>query len=185
MKSIFFIFLPIVFVACHNNDNSVEQNNSLTKIKTISSVQFDSSVNKMVNDYVSLKNNFIVTNDSMINFYSRQLMKDADSLNFNGFQSDSAIVVQANLNAQSISAEIQGLLGETSLNGKQKSFYLLSEEIFDLLKLVHYNKQTVYRFECATALDGSNVSWLSNSAEIKNPYQPNSSCGKITDKINF
>ena len=184
MKNIFFVLMLIVFVACRNNSNVAEENNLPATIKTINSLQFDSSVNKMVNDYLLLKNNFIAKNDSLINFFSGELMKDADSLNFTGFETaDSVVVQQAILNAQSISAEMQGLLGETTLNGKQKSFYLLSEEMFDLLKLIRYNKQTIYRFECAGALDGSNASWLSNSAEIKNPYQTNSTCGKITDKV--
>lgn len=153
------------------------------KTKIISSAQFDSSVNKMVSDYLLLESNFIAVNDSLINSYSRQLMKDADSLSFSGFKADSIILQQAVLNTQSISAEMQGLIGETSLNGKQKSFYLLSEEMFDLLKLVGYSKQIIYRFECASALDNSTASWLSNSEQIKNPYRPNSNCGKITDTL--
>lgn len=173
----------VIFVACRNKNNNIGQNDSSVKTKIISSAQFDSSVNKIVIDYLLLKSNFIAVNDSLINFYSRQLMKDADSLNFSGLKADSATTEQAVLNAQSISAEMQGLVGETSLNGKQKSFYLLSEEMFDLLKLVRYNKQIIYRFECASALDNSSASWLNNSTEIKNPYQPSSNCGKITDKL--
>jgi Cu(I)/Ag(I) efflux system membrane fusion protein len=173
-----------MFVACHSN-NGAEQDNALAVTSTISSAQFDSSIHQMVNDYLLLKDNFIAANDSLINFYAHQLMKDADSLNFLGFTSDSVTAQQTVLNMQSISAEMQGLLGETNLNGKLKSLYLLSEEFFDVLQLVHYSQQNIYRFECDSALEGSNASWLSNSALVHNPYQPDSHCGHITNRLNI
>lgn len=185
MRYVFLFILLPAFVGCHSTNNTVETDHKPAKAKVISSAQFDSSVNKMVTDYFLLENNFVSANDSMINFCSRQLMKDADSLNFSGFTADSATAQQAILNTQSISAEMQGLLGETNITGKQKSFYVLSEELYDLLKLVHYGQQAIYRFECLSAVEGATASWLSNSAIVKSPYQPNSNCGKITDTLSI
>jgi len=114
-------------------------------------------------------------------------MKDADSLNIDDIKADSAVTEIAKMNAESISAELQGLLEETTLENKRKSFYTMSEQLYELIKAVQYNKTVVYQLHCPMAFDGEGANWLNNSTEIKNPYIPKKmiNCGSVKDTLDF
>jgi hypothetical protein len=185
MKKVFLYAMLAGLVACNTNhsQNGTVATQNLKK-DMVSSAQFDSSFEKLLLDYFKLKDNFVARNDSMIGFYSRALLKDADTLNFTQLKADSTIIETASMNAQSIAAELQGLVEETTMENKQKSFYTTSEQLFELLKAVGYNKAVVYRLYCPMALQQSGAAWLSNSAAKKNPYLPTmQQCVQITDTI--
>jgi len=188
MKKTGIVLLITGWIACTNHVQQADQQKKLTgQTKSSTSIGFDSSLNKLANDYFSLKEQFVSEQDSMINFYTRVLIKDADSLNFEGLKADSAILENAKMNTESMAAEGEGLLGETTLENKQKSFYLISEQMHDLMKLVQYHGQVVYQVHCPMAFKGEGANWLSNTAAIRNPYIPKKmiSCGNIIDTINF
>ena len=188
MKKIAVFLLIVGFVACHSNssDTSSKQIVNAAK-KIVSSAAFDSSFGKLLTDYFNLKDNFIVESDTMISFYSRALIKDADSLNVDDIKADSVVTETAKMNAESISAELQGLLEEKTLENKRKSFYTMSEQLYELMKAVQYNKTVVYQLHCPMAFDGDGANWLSNSTEIKNPYIPKKmmNCGSVKDTLDF
>lgn len=175
-------------LACHSNnsDTTIQKTANATK-KIGSSAAFDSSFGKLLSDYFQLKDNFIVESDTMISFYSRALIKDADSLNVDDMKADSAVTETAKMNAESISAELQGLIEEKTLENKRKSFYTMSEQLYELIKAVQYNKTVVYQLHCPMAFDGDGANWLSNSTEIKNPYIPKKmiNCGSVQDTLDF
>jgi Cu(I)/Ag(I) efflux system membrane fusion protein len=188
MKKIGIVLLITGWIACTNKGQQADQQKMVGGIqKASTSIGFDSSFGKLATDYFNLKEQFVNEQDSMINFYTRALIKDADSLHFEGLKADSAIIETAKMNTESISAEGEGLLGETTLDNKRKSFYTLSEQMHDLMKLVEYHGQVVYQIHCPMAFKGEGANWLSNTAAIRNPYIPKKmiSCGNIIDTINF
>ncbi len=148
---------------------------------------FNRSFGLLLGDYYQLKDQFITENDSLINYYARLLMADADSLKLGELKADSAIVLTARSGAESISDEIKGLLGEPKLEEKRKSFYTLSEQLYDLIRTVQYDKAIVYHVHCAMAFNNAGANWLSNSPAGKNPYLPKATpdCGEVTDSLNF
>ena len=188
MKKIGIVLLFTGFIACTHKEKQADQQKKVTGFtKAITNVSFDSSFEKLAKDYFSLKEQFVNEKDSMINFYTRALIKDADSLHFEGLKADSAIIETAKMNTESMAAEGEGLLGETTMDNKRKSFYTLSEQLHDLMKLAQYHGQVVYQVHCPMAFNGEGANWLSNTAAIRNPYIPKKmiSCGNIIDTINF
>jgi len=188
MKKIGIVLLFTSFIACTHKEKQADQQKKVTGFtKAITNVGFDSSFEKLANDYFSLKEQFVNEKDSMINFYTRALIKDADSLHFEGLKADSALIETAKMNTESMAAEGEGLLGETTMDNKRKSFYTLSEQMHDLMKLVQYHGQVVYQVHCPMAFNGEGANWLSNTAAIRNPYIPKKmiTCGNIIDTINF
>ncbi len=188
MKLFFVSLLLIASIAC--NSNKIPNNGLLSTAKNIKpslSITFDSSINKLVTNYFHLKDNFITENDKLINFYASEIQKNADSLNFAECKADSITTELAKINAESISAEMQALLEEPNINSKRKSLYLVSEEVFDLLKVMQYDNQNVYKLYCPDALDGSGANWLSKSTDIRNPYLPKTMLtnGKVIDTLHF
>ena len=188
MKKLFVCALLTALIAYSCGDKKGQTNTATNEPKHISANPgFNEEFAILMSDYYSLKDNFISENDSMINKYSRALLTDADSLHFDQFRADSNIVAFAKTTAENMSGELQGLLGENTIENKRKSFYTLSEQLYDLIRAVQYDKEPVYRILCNTIFENTGASWLNNSVEIKNPYSPKKipGCGSITDTIDF
>lgn len=189
MKNWVFYAIILLLVACGNKDRKGKEENKPEVALSISNKDelFNQSFGKLLNDYYQLKDNFIAEDDSLINFYAKTLMTDADSLQISELKADSAIVLTAKSGAESMSGELKGLLGEKKLEEKRRSFYTLSEELYDLIRTVQYDRQTIYHFHCPMAFDKEGANWLSNINEVKNPYLPKTmpTCGELTDSLHF
>lgn len=189
MKNWVFYAIILLLVSCGNKDRKGKEENKPEVALSISNKDelFNQSFGKLLNDYYQLKDNFITEDDSLINFYAKTLIVDADSLQIKELKADSAIVLTAKSYAESISGELKGLLGEKKLEEKRRSFYTLSEELYDLIRTVQYDRQTIYHFHCPMAFDKEGANWLSNSNKIKNPYLPKTmpDCGELTDSLHF
>lgn len=187
MKKLIVFGLIAMLTACGNGDSSQQTSEKKSLNTIVSSQPFNEAFSKLMDDYFLLKNNFITESDTSINHYSKALIADADSLNFNLLMFDSTTMETARTAAANVSGELQGIIGEQDIENKRKSFYTLSEQLYDLIKLVQYNKEIIYRQKCDDVFDGAGATWLSNSTEIKNPYLPKTMpvCGKITDTLDF
>lgn len=188
MKKLFVFAFSVLIISCNGGDNNAPKNNqSKELIRSDNSQTFNESFAKLMSDYYKLKDNFISESDTLINDYSKILMKDADSLNFNELKADTDIVELAKTAAANVSGELQGIIGEKNIENKRKSFYTLSEQLYDLIRTVQYNKEVVYHQYCSMVFNKSGATWLSNSAEIKNPYLPKQMpvCGEVTDSLDF
>jgi hypothetical protein len=188
MKKIFVFIAFVMMFACKNNENApAEDKNTIQPTNNPDNSSFNQSFSEIMVDYYDLKNGFINENDSLINRTSRIMMKKVDSLSFNSFHADSSLIEKAQTLAETVSGELTGLLGELTLENKRKSFYTLSEQMYELIKAVHYNREVIYHLNCALAFDRSGATWLSNKVDNKNPYLPNeaTNCAEISDKIDF
>jgi hypothetical protein len=189
MKKWLFYAVIIMMVSCRSGDQKgkVESKPQGPLTKSNNSESFNASFGKLLDDYYHLKDNFITESDTLIAYYAKALATDADSLRVGELKADSAIVLTAKSGAESMSDEIKGLLGEKNLEEKRKSFYTLSEQLYDLIRTVQYDKATVYHAHCPMAFNSAGANWLSNSPDIKNPYLPKTmpACGEVTDSLNF
>jgi hypothetical protein len=155
--------------------------------KSANSDAFNESFGKIMTDYYALKDNFIVEKDSAIAQSARSLMVSVDSLKLGELKADSMIVSTAITYTLGISSEIKGLLGEKNLENKRKSFQIVGDQLYDLIRTVQYDRQLVYHYYCPMAFNDQGANWLSNSPEIRNPYIPKKmlTCGEIKDSIGF
>jgi len=188
MKKLIILGLIVLAVSCSNDDKKTADNKpQQTSGKNSNGEVFNAAFAALMNDYYHLKDNFITESDTIINVYAKKLMADADSLPLASLQSDTLVISTAKTTVASISAELQGLLGEKDIEAKRKSFALVSEEMYDLIRTVQYDKAVVYHAHCPMAFNGNGANWLTNTADIKNPYIPIKmlSCGTITDSLNF
>lgn len=155
--------------------------------KNANSDVFNQSFGKLLEDYFALKDNFVAENESLINEYAAKLIIATDSLVLQELQADSNVVATAKTYTQGISAELKGLLGEKDLNNKRKSFQMIGDQLYDLIRTVQYDRAVIYHNFCPMAFNDQGANWLSNSREIRNPYIPKRmlSCGEIKDSIDF
>ncbi|CAN5827164.1 hypothetical protein BH10BAC2_BH10BAC2_49080 [soil metagenome] len=156
---------------------------------------FNKPFNDMVNSYFQLKDALVEWDTAKATSSATMLADLAGKIPFEEIKGDTTITATAKSFAGSVVAEAQGVAGETSIEQKRRSFYTLSENLFNLLRTVKYDQQVIYYDKCPMAFnDEETAYWLSNSKEIVNPYLGNKhpkyksgmiGCGSIEDSVSY
>ena len=156
---------------------------------------FRSAVGDLMTSYYSLRDGFVNWDTVAINKAALALQLKADSLPLAELKADSNIVETARTFGMSVSGEAKGVIGENNIEQKRRSFYTLSENMYNLLRTVRYSGEVIYHQHCPMAFnDTEEAWWLSNSNEIVNPYLGKSHpkykagmlhCGDISDSLDF
>jgi len=160
---------------------------------------FNESMSKTMDSYYALTESFVNWDTVKINTSLADLRTSVDSLRIQEMEKDSAIYPTVQSQWESIKAEISGMQADTSLYEKREDLNMLSQQLFDLLRIVKYDAAKVFYQECPMALNNyeSSAFWLSANSETKsrrNPYlglhdpkygKAMLTCGTTRDSINF
>lgn len=160
---------------------------------------FNQSMQQMMNAYYAMTEAFVNWDTATVNKTTAELKNSLDSLKLQEMEKDSAIYPTVQIQWEAIKTEIAGLIADEGLSEKRASLNMLSQQIFDLLRIVRYDAAKVYYQECPMALNDYEVPafWLSNEGQDeqrRNPYlglhDPKYSkgmlkCGETRDSINF
>lgn len=188
-KIIFFSFFSVIVISCNSDETTktaiVEPQKALGQ--SANSDSFNTSFNAVLTAYYELKNAFIKEDINVINNISTSLIAKASALKITELKADSLIVNTAKLYTQNLQDELSGLIKETDLDNKRKSFQIVTNDVYDLIRTVKYDRAKVYLQHCPMAFKNKGADWLSNSAEIENPYLPKMmlDCGVIKDSVDF
>ncbi len=188
MKNYVFVLAIFLFAACSGGDKKsapTSKNEPITQTKN--SDEFNNSFGALLNNYYSLKDALVLTNDTMANRSAMQLSSSAEAFPVSSLGGDSSIVQMAQANMQTISAEAKGLIGEKNIEDKRKSFQMISDNMYDLVRTVRYDRETVYHQYCPMAFNDAGAYWLSKTSDIKNPYfgKKMLTCGEVKDSLSF
>jgi len=156
---------------------------------------FTTSFSDLMNTYYSLRDAFVNWDTAAVNQHAIAIQQKADSLPLGDFKADINLVNTAKSFSESITAEAKGIVGENDIEQKRRTFYTLSESLYNLVRTVRYSKEVVYHQHCPMAFnDDEEAYWLSNSSEIMNPYLGTKHpkyksgmlhCGDISDSLDF
>ena len=160
---------------------------------------FNESMSKALDSYYILTESFVNWDTTKINASLADLKTSVDSLRIQEMEKDSAIYPTVQSQWESIKAEISGMQADTSLYEKREDLNMLSQQMFDLLRIVKYDAAKVFYQECPMALNNYEASafWLSANSETKNRRNPYLglhdpkygkamlTCGSTRDSINF
>ena len=160
---------------------------------------FNESMSQALNSYYSLSESFVNWDTTKINTSLTDLKTSIDSLRIQEMEKDSAIYPTVQSQWESIKAEISGMQADTALYAKREALNMLSQQMFDLLRIVKYDAAKVYYQECPMALNNyeSSAFWLSANSETKNRRNPYLglhdpkygkamlTCGATRDSINY
>lgn len=188
MKRLLAITAIVALAACGDRDkpaNSTNEDKPLTQSKNSST--FNNSFETLLANYYRLKDALVASNDAMAVSSARLLIANTDSLKVDELKADSSIVEMAEGYLQSISAEAKALVAEPNLEAKRKSFQMISDNMYDLVRSVRYDQQVVYHQFCPMAFNDAGAYWLSNTPDIKNPYfgKKMLKCGEVKDSMDF
>ncbi len=189
MQYLFILIISIILIACSNSAQKVnDRATQVTSLRTrTNSIAFNKSFKPFLNTYFQLKDNFIAENDLLIDSSGKKLMNAIDSVKLQEINDDSTVKYTAQTYMEGIKAELIGLLGERQRDAKLKSFQMISEQLYNLIRTVQFDGEVIYYLYCPTAFKNDGASWISNLSVIINPYLSSSKldCGELRDSIDF
>ncbi|MEI6585110.1 MAG: DUF3347 domain-containing protein [Sediminibacterium sp.] len=190
MKQFLACFMVLFLLSCsyQNEKKQVELvKKQVALSKTANSNAFNESFNTLLNAYFNLKDQFIAEKDSGIAQTARLMILASDSLQLNQLKGDSNLINTAKTYSEGISAEILGLLGENNLLSKRRSFQMVSDQLYDLIRTVQYDQIMLFHYFCANSFDDQGAYWISQIADGKNPYATKfkTPCAEIRDTLSF
>lgn len=181
-----------LFAACQQSGSSSSAD---TTAQTTSgdlqapfSDEFYDSLKLTMTAYYQLSGALVKSDTLAADLAAVSLKQHLDSLPIARLGVDSARESQLEVNAGDIAAELQGLLIEKGgLDARRESFNMVSEMMYDLVKATGLKGSTVYRQYCPMAFNDKGAYWLSDKAEILNPYFGDAmlTCGSVTDTLRF
>ncbi|PSL43705.1 uncharacterized protein DUF3347 [Chitinophaga niastensis] len=179
--------LASALFACHQAAPKEEQQQSAATVALqapYSQVFYD-SLQVTMQAYYQLSAAFVKADSTAATAAGAALKQHVDSLPVHTLQMDSSHLGNITGITGSISAELTGLAGEAGLEGKRASFQMVSDMLFDLLKSTGLKGQTIYHQYCPMAFEDKGAYWLSDKAEIQNPYFGHKmlSCGETRDTL--
>lgn len=193
------VILLAVFVAWHffprKENKPVDDVKDKPLFINSSSSKFDQAFAMLMSDYFSIHDALVDSDTGKANLSARRLQLKADSLPFAELKGDTSIIQTATYLSESISNEMKAFVGEDSIGQKLRSFNMLTDEMYNIIRTVRYAGQKIYYIRCATAFNNTDEGyWLSNENKIVNPYAgsndpaPNGNrqgCGQIVDSLDF
>ena len=156
---------------------------------------FNAAFSEMLSTYFSLKGALVDWDTLKADQAAFTLSSRVDSLPFGQLKADSTIVLTAKSLAVSVQGDAKGLLGDTGITAKRRDFNMITDELYNLIRTVRYDGQTIYHLHCPMAFNDSEEGyWLDNTSKIINPYLGRKhpkykdkmlECGDVNDSLNF
>jgi hypothetical protein len=152
--------------------------------------------------FQSLLQQYFAVRDALVNWDTLKadqaaytLAAKTDSLPLRQIKADTGIILTARSLAASLSGDAKGFAGSPGYEGRRQNFNQLTDELYNLLRTVRYDKETIYHMRCPMALsDSVEGFWLSDNSRIVNPYLGNKhpfykskmlGCGEIVDSFDL
>lgn len=190
MVKYFAIIVMAALVSCNGNEDKkaeeVEKKDTpLTQSKN--SNAFNTQFEHFLTVYFHLKDRLVLTNDTLAITSAKELKAAADSLQLTDLKADQSIVEMTKGYVESISAEAAALSAEKNIEEMRKSFQVISDNMYDLVRTVRYDQQVLYHQFCPMAFNDQGAYWLSATSDVKNPYfgKKMLTCGEVKDSIDF
>ncbi len=180
--------LPVLMCACSSDDEKKpEPVPEAPLAQSKNNEVFNVGFTKLMDAYYGLQTAFVKEDTVMVGSTSKMLQKAIDSLPTKELKGDTTLIQTAKDIAVNISDEVKGLIGEKDLEGKRKSFDMVSNNLAALIQTVRYDRSKVYKIHCPMAFNNRGADWLSNSSTVVNPYLPKQmpECGEVKDSIDF
>ncbi len=163
--------------------------------QSVNSDSFNTPFNDLLNQYFILQTALVNWDTAKASACAKSLADLASKVNYSLLKADTSIIETAQNYSDTIISNAKHLQQDTSLTNKRYTFNILTDNLYNLIRTVHYDQQIIYHDKCPMAFGDNNEGyWLSNARQIINPYFGNKhpkyhsgmmTCGDIVDSIDF
>ena len=154
------------------------------------SALFNNGIDSLLGQYTAMKDAFVKNDTLNAKIACANMVVVSDTLHLDELNRDTAgIFSAAQMLIGNLKGNAQSLLADKDITSMRKDFKMISESLYPLLKAIHYDGKSLYWQNCPMAFgDGNDANWISNTAEIKNPYLGKKDitmyhCGETKDSI--
>lgn len=199
MKKIVFPLLVIAgifaiywFQFRSNNSPQAPKQQALTVSKH--GAGFNTHIDSLLQTYFEIETAFVEADSLKAKEASIALVTYINRLNLDELKKDTTgIFESASMFLNDIKVNAESLGNQPMLNDMRQDFKNISENMYPLLKTIHYEGKILYWQNCPMAFgEDKGANWISNTAEILNPYLGKNHpeykgtmlhCGEIKDSI--
>ncbi|MEO6852226.1 MAG: DUF3347 domain-containing protein [Mucilaginibacter sp.] len=138
------------------------------------------SVNKVINAYLGVKNALIVSNNENTKSKAKELLDMIGAVPVAQLTAEQKTIWAAY--TDKLQFDSRHISESAAIDHQREHFASLSKNMFELVKGLKMNAITLYEQYCPM----KKATWLSETAAIKNPYFGNQmlTCGKTTETLN-
>jgi len=158
-------------------------------------VAFNKAFGGLMDDYYALRDALVDWDTVKVDQAAYALALKADSLPVAQIKGDSDIINTAKSFTASVGGDAKSLVGQGNIEQKRKGFNTLTDDLYNLVRVVRYDVGIIYHDRCPMAFsDSIEGFWLSNTSKIINPYLGNKhptykakmlGCGEVVDSLDF
>jgi Protein of unknown function (DUF3347) len=157
--------------------------------------RFNNSIDNLMNAYFSIKDAFVDADSAKAKSQTTVFISLLDSIPLAELDKDSPIISEsAKATIADVKANALSLLQQKDITQMRQDFRAISDMLYPgFFKIINYEGDKLYLQNCPMAFDGDkDANWISNSAEIVNPYlgkyHPKYkgsmlNCGEVKDSI--
>jgi len=149
------------------------------------SVEFNRSIEGVMNGYYKLTNDFVKEDTGSISKDALELKTALDSVKIQELQKDSSIYETAMAIWDNTKNELQGILSDPAWQTRRQALHHFSDQLYTLLNTIRYDLAKLYWMECSSAFgEDSPGNWISESEHSTNPYGKKD-CATIKKILDF
>jgi Cu(I)/Ag(I) efflux system membrane fusion protein len=150
---------------------------------------FNESFAHLLTGYYALKEALIASDSVKAATVAATLKNASDSLKVDEIQGDSTGMIKETARSYmgNISTTAQVLVVSKTLDEQRKQFESIADAIWTLTRTVQYSGQKIYWQYCPMAFNNEGAYWMSNEADIRNPYfgKKMLTCGSTQDSLDY
>ncbi len=156
---------------------------------------FNTSVNTVVNDYLSVKDAFVDADTGVVKSTVRAFIAALDAIDTSELKKDTAMVFEtAKASIADVRSNAASLLNQIDITEMRRDFSSMTDMMYPaFFKAINYEGPKLYLQNCPMAFnDTEPANWISNSDKVVNPYLGKNHpkykagmlhCGSVMDTI--
>ena len=193
--AILFAAVAVYFLFFNKKDNKPDVPKQAPIALKKHSEIFNTSTDSLVNAYMNMKDAFVNADTAAVKTAARNFVAVLERLPIEELKTDTATIFETvKSNVVDIKSNATSLLQQSNITEMRKDFSMVTEMMYpSFFKAINYEGTKLYVANCPMAFgDDVAANWISNSAEIVNPYLGKNHptykgtmlrCGEVKDSI--
>jgi hypothetical protein len=132
---------------------------------------FNNAVSGVLDMYNNISESLVAWDSAAASANAAKLTEGLNAVPLDNLKKDSGIYETAQMFVENAKGEIQTIASEKSIRTQREAFHSLTDNLYQFLNVVQYDREVLYLQECPMAFDDNKTAqWLSEKEEIRNPY---------------